>query len=315
MPTSDDGYSSLGELRGAAANRPVVSERFIQDRRASLILLAPAVVVLVVITIFPLLYSLKTAFSYSVLYKPQSEHFVGLANFAALMSSDYSQTAFLNTIVFAGVTVAAELVLGFFLAIILSRPIYLPGILRTLLMVPILLSPIVVGLSWRFMYNPNIGIFNQFLEFVGLQGLHWLENPRLAFWAVMIPEIWQWTPFVTLVILAGLHGISPEIHEAALLDGLRLRHLIRYIYLPMLVPVIVVVLLIRLIDAIKAFDIVFILTQGGPGLATMLISIRAWILGLVELNAGQASALSYLILLFMSIFVAAFLKLLSRRVG
>src|SRR5262249_22498428 len=158
-------------------------------------------------------FSLRTAFSYAVLYKPLAEHFIGLDNFRTIVSSNYAQTAFINTALYTAVTVFVEMVLGFCLAILLSRPVYLPGILRTLLMVPILLSPIVVGLSWRFMYNPNIGIINQVLGFVGLEGPHWLENPSVAFWAVMIPDIWQWTPFVTLVILAGLQGISSEIHE------------------------------------------------------------------------------------------------------
>ena len=296
----------------AAASRPA---RALEERRAFAWLVTPAVLLLAVITMFPLIYSLKTAFSYSVLYKPKATHFVGLENFTSLIGSEYTQVSFSNTLLYTAATVSVEMVLGFLLAILLSRAIYLSGLLRTLLMIPILLSPVVVGLSWRFMYNPNIGIINQLLDLIGIAGPHSLENPTVAFWAVMIPDIWQWTPFVAMVVLAGLHGISPEIHEAALLDGLRLRHLIRYIYLPLLIPVLVVVLLIRVIDALKTFDVVFTLTQGGPGLSTMLVSIRAWTLGLVELNIGHAAALSYLILIFMSVFVAVFLRLLGRRVA
>jgi multiple sugar transport system permease protein len=294
---------------------PTIPVRILRDQKAFVALIAPSVLVLLAVTAFPLLYSLRTAFSYSVLYKPQADHFVGFANFSAVISSNYAQTAFINTILYTFITISVEIILGLFFAILLSRPVYLPGILRTLLMIPILLSPIVVGLSWRFMYNPNIGIINQVLSLLRLPGPHWLENPAVAFWAVMIPDIWQWTPFVALVALAGLQGISPDIHEAALLDGLRLRHLIRYIYLPLLVPVLLVVLLIRVIDGIKTFDSVFILTQGGPGLATMLISIRAWILGLIDLNFGLAAALSYLLLFFTSIFVVILLLLLNRRVA
>jgi multiple sugar transport system permease protein len=299
-------------MKRVTSSRPSLT---LQDRRAFVYFVCPCLLVLLVITAFPLLFSLRTAFSYSVLYKPQAEHFVGLANFEAVLASNYAQTAFVNTMLYTGITVSVEMVLGFLLAVFLSRPVYMPGLLRTLLMIPILLSPIVVGLSWRFMYNPNIGIINQILAVVGVPGPHWLEDPALAFWAVMVPDIWQWTPFVTLVALAGLHGISRDIHEAALLDGLRLRHLIWHIYMPLLTPVLLVVLLIRVIDGIKTFDSVFILTQGGPGLATMLISIRAWILGLIDLNFGLAAALSYLLLILMSIFVAAFMRLLSRRVA
>jgi multiple sugar transport system permease protein len=294
---------------------PTVSSLAREDRRAFASLVSPCVLVLLVVTVFPLFFSLRTAFSYSVLYKPQAEHFVGLANFEAVLASDYAQTAFTNTVLYTAITVSVEIILGFLLAVFLSRPVYMPSLLRTLLMIPILLSPMIVGLSWRFMYNPNIGIINQVLAIFGFPGPHWLEDPALAFWAVMIPDIWQWTPFVTLVALAGLQGISPDIHEAALLDGLRLRHLIWHIYMPLLTPVLLVVSLIRVIDGIKTFDSVFILTQGGPGLATMLISIRAWILGLIDLNFGLAAALSYLLLLFMSIFVAIFMRLLNRRVA
>jgi multiple sugar transport system permease protein len=286
-----------------------------QDRRAFLVLLVPCILVLLIITAFPLVYSLRTAFSFSVLYRPQAEHFIGFANFAAILSSGDAHVAFINSLLYTIITVGAELILGFLLAILLNQPTYAPGIFRTLLMIPILLSPIVVGLSWRFMYNPNIGIINQLLSLLGVPGPHWLENPNVAFWAVMIPEVWQWTPFVALVALAGLHGISTEIHEAALLDGLRLRHMIRHIYLPMVMPVLLVVLLLRVIDGLKTFDSVFVLTQGGPGVATMLISIRAWILGLINLNFGQAAALSYLILLITSLFVVILMRIIDRRVA
>jgi len=286
-----------------------------QDRRAFLVLLVPCILVLLIITAFPLVYSLRTAFSFSVLYRPQAERFIGFANFEAILSSGDAHVAFINSLLYTTITVGAELILGFLLAILLSQPTYAPGIFRTLLMIPILLSPIVVGLSWRFMYNPNIGIIDQLLSLLGIPGPHWLENPNVAFWAVMIPEVWQWTPFVALVALAGLHGISPEIHEAALLDGLRLRHMIRHIYLPMLMPVLLVVLLLRVIDGLKTFDSVFVLTQGGPGVATMLISIRAWILGLINLNFGLAAALSYLILLMTSLFVVILMRIIDRRVA
>ncbi len=287
----------------------------LQNRRTFLLFVGPTVVVLVAIIIFPMVYSLATAFRFSVLYKPQASRFVGFSNFSSLLGSEYTQVAFLNTAIYTLITVTIEMVAGFFLALLLSRAIYGARYFRTALMVPILISPIIVGLSWRFMYNPSIGIIDQALSGIGLAKINWLTDSKIAFWAVMVPDIWQWTPFVTLVLLAGIHSISPEIREAALLDGLRLRHMIRYIYLRMLVPVIVVILLIRFIDALKTFDVVFILTQGGPGLSTMLISIRTWTLGLINLNMGQAAALSYMIVLVMSVFVVGLLRLLKQRVG
>lgn len=285
-----------------------------EDRRAFILLLAPTVFVLVVITIFPLLYSLTKAFHFYVLYRPSAEHFVGLRNFRQLLADNTTVVAFRITLVYTVISVGVEVILGFALALLYSRDLYGTGPLRTLLMIPILMSPIVVGLSWRFMYNPDIGIIDQLLRFVGLPDVHWLEDPALAFWAIMIPDVWQWTPFVALVVLAGLHSISPEIQEAAVLDGLRFGHLIRHMYLPLLVPILTVVVLLRAIDALKTFDVVYTLTQGGPGLSTMLLSIRVWTLGLINLNFGLASSLSYLVVILISVCAMVFLRRIYRQV-
>jgi multiple sugar transport system permease protein len=303
----------VSAVASARTARPADLSSRGEDRRAYFLLLAPTVLVLLLITVFPLFFSLAKAFSFYVLYKPSAEHFVGLSNFQQELADGTTVAAFQNTLRYTAISVGIEVVLGFALALLFNAHLYGVGPLRTLLMIPILLSPVVVGLSWRFMYNPEIGIVDQVLQSVGLPALHWLEDPRLAFWAVMVPDIWQWTPFVSLVLLAGLHSISSEIQEAAVLDGLRLSDMVRYIYLPLLVPVLTVVVLLRVIDGIKTFDVVYTLTQGGPGLATMLLSIRAWTLGLINLNMGQASALSYLIVVLTSIFATVFLRLIYRR--
>ena len=284
-----------------------------EERRSFTLLITPTLVVLLLITVFPLFFSLVKAFHFYVLFKPQAEHFVGFSNFQQQLDDETTITAFRTTVVYTVISVGVELILGFLLALLFSSPLYGAGPLRTLLIIPILMSPIVVGLEWRFMYNPEIGIIDQALQLIGLPGPHWLEDPRLAFWAVMAPDVWQWTPFVALVLLAGLQSIAPEIQEAAVLDGLRLRHMVRYIYLPLLIPVLTVVVLLRVIDGLRTFDVVYTLTQGGPGLATMLLSIRTWTVGLINLNFGQASALSYLIVILSSVFATVFLSLIYRR--
>jgi len=286
-----------------------------EERRAFGLLLLPAIGILLIVTLYPFLFSLTKAFRYYILFKPQAEHFVGFYNFYLQLTDPTTLTAFRTTGVYTVISVSAEMFLGFLLALLLSSSLYGAGLLRTLIMIPVLLSPIVVGLSWRFMYNPNIGIIDQLAQMAGLPGPHWLEDPRLAFWAVMAADVWQWTPFVTLVLIAGLHSISVEIHEAALLDGLRLRHLVRYVYLPLLVPVLMVIVLLRVMDGLRTFDIVYSLTQGGPGLSTMLISIRTWTIGLINLDFGQASALAYLIVILISVFAAVFLRVMYTRVA
>jgi len=286
-----------------------------EERRAFTLLLLPALAILLVVTLYPFLFSLTKAFRYYVLFKPQAEHFVGFYNFHQQLTDPTTLTAFRTTGVYTVLSVGLEMILGFLLALLFISNLYGAGLLQTLIVIPVLLSPIVVGLSWRFMYNPNIGIIDQLFQMAGLPGPHWLEEPRLAFWAVMVADVWQWTPFVTLVLVAGLHSISPEIHEAALLDGLRLRHLVRYVYLPLLVPVLMVIVLLRVMDGLRTFDIVYSLTQGGPGLSTMLISIRTWTIGLINLDFGQASALAYLIVVLISVFAAVFLRVMYARVG
>jgi multiple sugar transport system permease protein len=286
-----------------------------EERRAFRLLLLPALAILLVVTLYPFLFSLTKAFRYYVLFKPQAEHFVGFYNFHQQLTDPTTLTAFRTTGVYTVLSVGIEMILGFLLALLFSANMCGAGLLRTLIVIPVLLSPIVVGLSWRFMYNPNIGIIDQLFQIAGLSGPHWLEDPRLAFWAVMVADVWQWTPFVTLVLIAGLHSISLEIHEAALLDGLRLRHLVRYVYLPLLVPVLMVIVLLRVMDGLRTFDIVYSLTQGGPGLSTMLISIRTWTIGLINLDFGQASALAYLIVILISAFAAVFLRVMYERVG
>jgi multiple sugar transport system permease protein len=304
----------LAALASASTDRPRGSYEQ-EERRAFTLLLLPTLAILVVVTLYPFLFSLTKAFRYYVLFKPQAEHFVGFYNFQQQLTDPTTLTAFRTTGVYTLISVGVEMCLGFVLALLFSSYLYGAGLLRTLIMIPVLLSPIVVGLSWRFMYNPNIGIINQLFQMVGLPGPHWLEDPRLAFWAVMAADVWQWTPFVTLVLVAGLHSISPEIHEAALLDGLRLRHFVRYVYLPLLVPVLMVIVLLRVMDGLRTFDVVYSLTQGGPGLSTMLISIRTWTLGLINLDFGQASALAYLIVILISVFAAIFLRVMYARVG
>ena len=304
----------LAALASASTDRPRGSYEQ-EERRAFTRLLLPTLVILLVVTLYPFLFSLTKAFRYYVLFKPQAEHFVGFYNFRQQLTDPTTLTAFRTTGVYTVISVGVEMFLGFLLALLFSANLFGAGLLRTLIMIPVLLSPIVVGLSWRFMYNPNIGIIDQLFQMVGLPSPHWLEDPKLAFWAVMAADVWQWTPFVTLVLIAGLHSISPEIHEAALLDGLRLRHLVRYVYLPLLVPVLMVVVLLRVMDGLRTFDIVYSLTQGGPGLSTMLISIRTWTIGLINLDFGQASALAYLIVILISVFAAVFLRVMYARVG
>jgi len=304
----------LAGLAFPGADRPRGSYEQ-EERRAFTLLLLPALAILLIITLYPFLFSLTKAFRYYILFKPEAERFVGFYNFRQQLTDPTTLTAFRTTGVYTVLSVGAEMVLGFLLALLFTANLYGAGLLQTLIMIPVLLSPIVVGLSWRFMYNPNIGIIDQLFQMAGLSGPHWLEDPRLAFWAVMAADVWQWTPFVTLVLIAGLHSISPEIHEAALLDGLRLRHLVRHIYLPLLVPVLMVIVLLRVMDGLRTFDIVYSLTQGGPGLSTMLISIRTWTIGLINLDFGQASALAYLIVILISVFAAVFLRVMYARVG
>jgi multiple sugar transport system permease protein len=296
-----------------AAVGPSVRRQGRSERRLASLLLLPAVGFLLLMTIFPTLYSLWMSMQQYNLSRPDLAHFVGLRNYGQLLRDDIFWKAVRTTLVFSAAVLALEFALGFLIANLFDRERRGMNLLRTLFIIPVFASPVALGLTWRYMYQPSYGLINFFLEKVGLPRVNWLASTEWALPAVVAVDVWQWTPFVALILLAGMQSISPEITEAAELDGLsRFQYLWR-IVLPLLMPIIIVVGLIRLIDALKTFDLIYIITRGGPGTATYTLPLHAYATGFTSFLMGPSAAIAWVVVIIVNIFATIFLFLLSRE--
>jgi multiple sugar transport system permease protein len=282
-----------------------------QRRRTAQLLLAPTVLVLVALSIFPTLVSAVLSFRLEPLYNPKVARFVGWRNYNDLFQDERFWQSIRLTLLWAVVVVGIQMVLGFFLAILLDRKMRGAGLLRTLIIIPVFISPIAMGLTWRFIFEPVSGLANWLLARIGLESYPWLSDKETALSTLMIVDCWQWTPFVALILLAGIQSIPPEITEAARLDRVRGVAYYIHIVLPLIRPVIMVVLLIRLVDSIRIFDLNFIMTKGGPGSATLLASTYDYTI-FEQGQLGLMAAYGFLILLLINILVAIFLNTLYR---
>lgn len=263
------------------------------------VFLGPAVLLLLGVTIYPLLYSLYMSFHFVHIAKMhRGTPFVGFANYYQVFKDPLFWTSLKNSAIFTFSGVALEFFFGLSLALIVDRLTRgKAAIIRTILLLPMVIAPVVVALIWRFMYNTDFGIINYVMMFLGIEKQAWLADLRLVMPAVIAMDVWQWTPFMFLIILAGLKSLPDTPYEAASIDGATPFQAFCYITLPLLRPIILVGLLLRLIDSIKTFDNVFILTGGGPGSQTELLSLYIYRIGFRHFNIGYGGALSYVLLI------------------
>lgn len=283
-----------------------------QEKILAILLLAPSVAYLLLMSVFPTFYSLYLALSNFTLYRPDLARFVGLSNFQFLLGDSGFWQSVRVTLIFAVASVALEFALGLGLALLLDRKMKGIGLLRTLLIVPVLISPVGMGLTFRYILAPSYGLLNFLLSSAGLAPVNWIVSPTFALPAVIFADLWQWTPFVALILLAGIQSISTEIVEAAQLDGLTEWQMLWRMTLPLIRPVVLVVILIRLIDAIRSFDMVFVLTRGGPGASTEVLSILSYVDGFTSGDMATASAIAWITVVIVNILVILFMKALSK---
>jgi multiple sugar transport system permease protein len=282
------------------------------ERRLATLLLLPAVGFLLLMTIFPTIYSLWMSMQQYNLSRPDLATFVGLRNYGQLLQDDIFWKSVRVTLVFSLAALALQFVFGFLIANMFDRERRGMSLLRTLFIIPVFTSPVALGLTWRYMYQPGYGLINYLFEQVGLPRINWLASTEWALPAVIVADVWQWTPFVALILLAGMQSISPEITEAAELDGLSRAQYMWRIVLPLLTPIIMVVGLIRLIDALKTFDLIYIITRGGPGTATYTLPLHAYSTGFASFLMGPSAAISWVLVIIVNIFATLFLVLLAR---
>jgi multiple sugar transport system permease protein len=287
------------------------------NRLTPYLFLAPAGIVLAIALMYPIGYMVYASFlNWNPSQRIGEAEFVGLANYISLLNDPQFRESFAVTLRFAAIVVSVEMVLGVGLALLLDRELRGMSVLRTVFILPMMIAPIVVGLMWRYMYHPTVGIFNRTLTSLGLEGVPWLSNGDWAFASVIIADIWQWTPFIFILSLAALQSLPGSVMEAARIDGASAWQTILYIKLPLMLPVLIVTALLRLIDAFKVLEVILVLTNGGPGLSTEILSLRISRTASEFRELGKAAAMSNLLLillLILTVAMFAYTKITERR--
>ena len=267
------------------------------------LLASPALIAMIAILIYPLGYSFVMSFYRWDLASP-SQYFVGLSNYRDTFNSLGFQQTLRVQLIFSFVTIAIEVVAGIGVAVLVNSKLRGLKLARTLLLVPPMIAPAVVGLNFRWLFNGQYGLVNAILRYLGLPEAPWLSDPNWALASVMIADIWQNTPLLVLLFLAGLQSLPQEPIEAAQVDGASPWGIFWHITLPLLRPVIMIVLMLRIIDTFRTFDVIWLMTQGGPGGATNLVTVNAYLLAFQSASFGHASAVSYIALFLSLIFLA-----------
>ena len=275
-----------------------VLRRAESNRRAAWLMLAPALLLFAGIAVLPLGELLAMSVSRIDWIEGKARwSFVGADQYVRVLHDALFRAGIVNTLVFAVAAVAAQMVLGFFLALMTTRIARGRVAYRTVFILPILVPGIVVGAIWKLMYNFDFGVLNQMLGGLGLPAVEWLGNASTALLAVVAVDVWHWTPFVFLLMLAGLESLPQDVYEAARVDGATFLQELRYVTLPMMLPTIVVTLVFRAIAGIKVFDEIYLLTAGGPGTATEVVSFTIFRRFFTEGQMGYGSAMSVVVLI------------------
>jgi multiple sugar transport system permease protein len=269
---------------------------------------APALLVLAFTCLYPVLKGFELSFYDWKLGTPvASRKFVGWENFAWAWSDPGLLNSIKVTVLFAVSAVSVELLLGLALALLLEKGIKGVALFRTVFIVPIMIAPVVVGLIWRYLFDANFGLINYIIQLLGFEPKVWLGTPGLALPAVIITDIWQWTPFMFILFLAGLQSLPSSPVEAAQVDGATTWQVIRLVKLPLLAPVIWVAIILRMIDAFRSLEVMYILTFGGPGRETEVLSLNIYKTAFNSQRLGLSAVNSIFLLVFIMLFSIAFL--------
>lgn len=250
----------------------------------------PAAIFILLMMAFPVLYTFWVSFTDWSVASGGNVNFIGLKNYYDLLNNPRFFNAVKMTFYFTILAVGVETVLGVMIALILNREFWGKGIAKTILLLPMVATPVAIGLAWTLFYEPTIGLANYTLRKLGLQASSWLASRDMVVPALAIVDIWEWTPMIALIVLAGLASMPVEPFEAAKVDGASAFQTLRYITLPLLYPTILVAVVLRSIDAFKTFDIIYTMTAGGPGFASETLNIYAYSLGFGYFNFGAASS-------------------------
>ena len=270
------------------------------ERNLRILFPLPAILFVAMLMVFPVLYTFFLSFTNWNLTSGSPLSFVGLNSYTRVLTEPRFLHALTRTFLFTIFAVAIEGVLGVAIAIILNRAFVGKSLAKLLLLLPLVATPVAVGIVFNLFFDPTTGLANFILKSVGLpQGL-WVSSAASVLPSLIIVDVWQWTPMITLIVLAGLAGLSDEPMEAAHVDGASEWQILRYVTIPMLMPVILTAMILRLIDALKTFDIIFAMTGGGPGYASETLNIMGYKYSFEYFRMGQSSVI--LVVLFIVVF-------------
>ena len=297
---------------GARADAGGGGRHPLHTRRDVLLLTGPAVAYLLVFSVFPLLYSLGISF-FDWSQTTSTFTFIGLDNYTSLFRDPVFWQAAINTAVLVAASILIQVVLGTALALFFNLHLRGSWFVRGVLILPMLLTPVVVGLMWRALLNPDWGMVNWLLSLGGLPQPLWTGDPKIALLTLVIVDSWQWTPFVMVIVFARLQALPQDVFEASAVDGANRRATLAHITLPLLAPAIAFAAIFRAIDAFRAFDVVFGLTYGGPGRLTTTLSFYAWENGFSFQRYGYASSLAYVMVIVSSLALAVLVRYVALR--
>jgi multiple sugar transport system permease protein len=279
------------------------------DRTLSWLLLAPALIVIFGVFVYPLGYSLWMSFqAYNIITPPR---FIGLRNYERILTDDTFWHSAVVTLEFAIPTFVTEVILGFGMALLLERHTRGRGIMRSVILLPLLLTPVVEALNWRVMLNYDFGVVNWLIGLVGIPKVNWVNDARMAMPALVVLEVWRVVGFEVLVFSAGLAALPHEPFESAEIDGASSWQQLIYLTIPMLMPLFVVVALFRSYELLRVFDIVYGLTGGGPGRATETLSFHIFNTMISGFQVGYASAAAYVLFAMSLALVLVIIKVLG----
>lgn len=302
----DNKLKSIHKLSGTSSLRTTRRNDF-------LLFMLPSLIALMLVLAIPLAYSLITSFFDTNLKYQGLGEFVGLRNYIEVMQDTYFTESVATTLKFTVFVVVLEFLVGLAIALLLNNIVKARNFFFTIIIVPMMITPIAVGLIWRLLLHSDLGIVNYLLSLMGISGKAWLADSNLALGTVMFIDIWQNVPYMVLVILAGLVTLPSEPYEAAAIDGAsRIQSFFR-LTVPMMIPTFSVVLLLRSITALKTYDLIFVLTRGGPGTTTEVISYHIYQQAFRYLEIGKASSMSYLLLLMIVPIAFLFIKISRNR--
>lgn len=282
------------------------------DRKLNYIFTVPTILFVLGMVLFPIIYTLVLSFHSWRMSANIPWKFIGAKNYIDLFADSRFPDAVLRTFLFALIALVIEVILGIAIALFLNHTFFGKNLVKTAFLLPMVATPVAIGMVWKLIYEPNIGVLNTIVRNMGGPKIDWLGDSGIALYSLIAVDIWQWTPFVMLIILAGLTSIPTDPFESAMIDGANRWQTITKITLPLLRPTIFTAVLLRLIDVMKTFDIIYSMTQGGPGFATETMNILSFRQAFEFMQFGQSGATLIVFFVIVMLIAAITIKLKSR---